>query len=395
MASTTYTPIINSMLITNKPYSHVAYYDGSSHHNDIISSVLQATDVNTYGVVNYGYTQKIIDSNISAHLIGASFYNAHDLNLTHNHIGGSYIPLYLNVPSSPNCVSNVIEDNNTFSDKTINYYTSNQTISDQTQSTPFSEIILCNANNTSISNIPLQTLILTHTNDTDIHNITSPSLGTSILLNDSNNNVFSQLQLINNQYGSYVFNISSSIQNTLQENTLTTNHNGTAIFLLNSNNNIIQKNKLYTSEPSIPTTYPLIYLQNSKYNTFCLNTFGDINYYYVVDDSSLNDYNCYIDSNYQGNIWYNIDDLNIYGSTPSSILHYFIGTEGSQHPYNQINSQNKVFGVGITDWAPLIKDTDEDDVPDILDNCPFIYNPQQWDTDHDDEGDMCDVPMCE
>ena len=398
MSSTTYTSIINSILITNKPYSHVAYYDSSSHDNNIISSVLQAYDENTYGVVSYGYKQKILDSNISADLIGVYFYNAHDLNITHNHIDGSHIPLYLNVPSSFDCSSNHIEDNNTFSGDTINYYTSSQTISDQTQSTPFSEIILCNANNTHISNLSLETLILTHTNNTDINNIFSPnSLGTSVILNDCNNNTFSKLQLRRNnqsQYGSSILNISSSAQNIFQENILTTTSNGSAIYLDNSNHNVFKNNQLYTSEPFTPTTYPLIHVQNnSKYNKFCLNTFGDINYYYVVDNSTMNDYNCSLDSKYQGNIWYNVDDLNIFGSTPSSIPHYFIGSEGSDHPYNKTHSQEKVYGV--TDWAPLIKDTDGDDIPDILDNCPFSYNPQQWDLDHDGIGDMCDIPMCE
>ncbi|HOD89960.1 MAG TPA: hypothetical protein PKK56_02690 [archaeon] len=31
---------------------------------------------------------------------------------------------------------------------------------------------------------------------------------------------------------------------------------------------------------------------------------------------------------------------------------------------------------------------------DVSDNCPFIYNPLQWDSDNDGDGDMCDVPMC-
>jgi len=36
-------------------------------------------------------------------------------------------------------------------------------------------------------------------------------------------------------------------------------------------------------------------------------------------------------------------------------------------------------------------DTDGDGVPDIEDNCPGTYNPDQHDHDHDGRGDACDV----
>jgi alpha-tubulin suppressor-like RCC1 family protein len=35
-------------------------------------------------------------------------------------------------------------------------------------------------------------------------------------------------------------------------------------------------------------------------------------------------------------------------------------------------------------------DTDSDGIPDIIDNCPSVYNPDQTDTDGDDIGDACD-----
>ncbi len=38
----------------------------------------------------------------------------------------------------------------------------------------------------------------------------------------------------------------------------------------------------------------------------------------------------------------------------------------------------------------LSPDTDNDGIPDSLDNCPTVYNPDQTDTDHDGIGDACD-----
>ena len=38
----------------------------------------------------------------------------------------------------------------------------------------------------------------------------------------------------------------------------------------------------------------------------------------------------------------------------------------------------------------VVRDSDEDEVPDELDNCPDVYNPDQTDTDLDGVGDACD-----
>ena len=35
-------------------------------------------------------------------------------------------------------------------------------------------------------------------------------------------------------------------------------------------------------------------------------------------------------------------------------------------------------------------DTDNDAIMDVADNCPFVFNPDQQDTDHDWIGDACD-----
>jgi hypothetical protein len=44
--------------------------------------------------------------------------------------------------------------------------------------------------------------------------------------------------------------------------------------------------------------------------------------------------------------------------------------------------------------VPASPDTDGDGVPDQLDNCPLVFNPDQSDTDHDGTGDACDRATC-
>lgn len=47
--------------------------------------------------------------------------------------------------------------------------------------------------------------------------------------------------------------------------------------------------------------------------------------------------------------------------------------------------------LGSTQLAAAIPDTDADAVPDILDNCPTVPNPDQLDTDGDGAGDECEI----
>jgi hypothetical protein len=46
--------------------------------------------------------------------------------------------------------------------------------------------------------------------------------------------------------------------------------------------------------------------------------------------------------------------------------------------------------VCFTDESLVLVDSDGDGIPDIYDNCPFIYNPDQLDSDMDGVGDACD-----
>ena len=49
-----------------------------------------------------------------------------------------------------------------------------------------------------------------------------------------------------------------------------------------------------------------------------------------------------------------------------------------------------VDGDGIVDCDPMAVDTDGDEVPDLVDNCPEVMNPSQFNSDGDADGDACD-----
>jgi hypothetical protein len=47
---------------------------------------------------------------------------------------------------------------------------------------------------------------------------------------------------------------------------------------------------------------------------------------------------------------------------------------------------------GIPIWVAGDPDQDKDGIPDYIDNCPLISNPDQADADGDGIGDVCDTP---
>ncbi len=49
-------------------------------------------------------------------------------------------------------------------------------------------------------------------------------------------------------------------------------------------------------------------------------------------------------------------------------------------------------GTDPLDPASFPADSDNDGITDVLDNCPYVSNPDQWDSDGDGKGDACDIP---
>ena len=65
---------------------------------------------------------------------------------------------------------------------------------------------------------------------------------------------------------------------------------------------------------------------------------------------------------------------------------------GNINYYTNINSQNFMDEATFqAEWVSVNVDTDNDSIEDVEDNCPFIANTDQLDSDTDDIGDVCDL----
>lgn len=102
-------------------------------------------------------------------------------------------------------------------------------------------------------------------------------------------------------------------------------------------------------------------------NTIFSNNFTQTSGYYVYDADGGN----YLNST-EGNIYYNSDTFNpvIWGSNPSSIPNYYIGTYGAV-PYNDTTSNGKV-NVNLVDYLPLTRLT----TPYPSDF--YVFEPDYW-----------------
>lgn len=103
----------------------------------------------------------------------------------------------------------------------------------------------------------------------------------------------------------------------------------------------------------------------------------------------------YVDSSVQFGFYIDSNDGTFFTET-------VLNPDGFDHAYVFANTKGPGYIVAFEDlWnggdrdytdrlMEVVRDSDQDDVPDELDNCPYVYNPDQADTDSDGHGDVCD-----
>jgi hypothetical protein len=363
----------------------VEFYNSSI--NQVKDLNIQVTGNQSYGVYVNGNTTNIADSTISSKYVGIALSNSNSAVISDSNIfvtddegagiyvlGEAYdnniIRLYISANADAVRFDNQAHDNNILDSNIIT-----------TQNNRSAVLINGSANNL------IKSSNLIASGDTS-YAISFLNNGNTNYIQDSN------LFALGNNNGCVVY-IGDSSNNVFENSFFTSPQtDSTLIQILNSNTNIFEKNIFDAN--NLPEGGYMIYLNSSSsQNSFCLNTFLDSNAYFVFDQGN-NDYNTLCESKNQGNIWANISDLNIIGTDDSTIPGYLIGNDGTDYPYQYGDPNFKVYGT-VVDYAPLVLsflDTDGDGFMDVSDNCPNIYNPLQWDSDNDGDGDMCDVPMC-
>ena len=158
----------------------------------------------------------------------------------------SQFDLYIYASSDLYC-SNTIENTTGSGDRPIVYYNSSANLSDET----FSELILCNADNSNINNVTIEG--------------SSNKKNNGVLLIRTDLSTLANMTSSNNYYGIY---LRSSSNNNLSNNT--TNSNSYGIWLNNSNDNTLTDNTANSNTRGIYVGYSsdnAIYINNFTDNT--------------------------------------------------------------------------------------------------------------------------------
>jgi hypothetical protein len=129
-----------------------------------------------------------------------------------------------------------------------------------------------------------------------------------------------------------------------------------------------------------------------RFNATCFVTVNDNNWHYVAAVIKSNLLSLFVDGVFQsslignGNLNMSNEAFLTIGRHPLSPI-FFSGVIDDVRIYTRALSATEVQALSI--------DTDNDGIPDTLDNCPNVCNPQQLDADGDGIGDVCDTePGC-
>ena len=306
------------------------YLYGSSSNNSIINSTGTATGSTGYGIELNGSINTTISGSTATAI-------------------GKY-GLYLYANSNNNTIANSTASSNTYRAIDLEN-SSNNTITNCTATT-----------NTSYG-IYLES---SSANNTIANSSATATSGTGIGISSSSGNIISNsTSASNSSYGIY---ITSGTSNTIANSTLSSNTSYSTYIISSSNANTFYNNT-FVSGNKTGTLLNIDGTSNS--NTFYWNNFTNTSGYYASDSAGTNYYYASVGGHNEGNLWYNVlnSSVNITGTNLSSgFPAYYIGSRGSDYPYNTAHSQGKLSGT-ISDSAPLIPSACQ-----VLDTPNLVYN---------------------
>jgi len=249
--------IENNTIINSSTYG--IYFQQQSYNNTITRNYIQNSG--SHGIYSWITTNNNYTFSFN-NITGSTGYGVNldisDLDFYNNSISGSSnLDLYFNSMPITEC-SNTIANNTGSNGKDILYHNSAFNLANRNN---ISQIILCNASNSNITNV---------------------TSGTSFLFSSTGLNVTGS-NISNSYFGFYLYNINSSI---LNNNTMN-NNNQSGLYLAGFNNSILNNNA--TSNGNYGFDLHKSYYNNTiTGNEMRENTVRDLNLAYVTSTSTCN-----------------------------------------------------------------------------------------------------------
>jgi PGF-pre-PGF domain-containing protein len=367
-----YNTLINNTARTNSQYGIQLSYSSSNNltNNDansnnyhgiyILSSSSNnvannnASNNNQYGINLYSSSNNIlINNNASSNSnYGIYLYSSSSNNLTNNTAKeNNFYDIYIDASSDSYC-NNVIVNTTGSGERQIKYFNTSVNLHNEI----LSELFLCNADNSSITNVTIDgspskknnVFYLLRSDNSSFMNINSSNNYYGIYVSSSSNNTYTDTMLSSNYYGMY---LSSSSNNTLTN--ITANFNGYGIYFISASNNTLANNSVSSN-----TNYG-IYLVSAGNNTIYNNYFNNNNNF-GFSGTAYNQWNTtrtpgmniVRGSNLGGNYW----------ARPSGTGFSQICNDGD---YNWICDSNYTLNSNNIDYLPLYSDTMPPNAPAI------------------------------
>ncbi|MEM3405937.1 MAG: NosD domain-containing protein [Candidatus Pacearchaeota archaeon] len=368
LVRTDYSNLTN--IFVNNSYYGIYLY--SSSNNTIINSIFNS---NSYGIYLYSSSNnQIINSTANLNSRGIYLYSSSNNTVVNNIIKeNNNFDIYIYASKNEDC-NNILENNIGSMDRTIKYFNNSINLSNEV----LSELILCNADYSVITNITIEAsqikknngLIAFLTDNSNFININSSNNWYGIYLSGSNNTIMNNIANSNSDIGillggsnntimnniansnSYGIRISGS-NNTIMNNIANNNSGGFGFDLPSLSNSILVNNTANSNNNGI-------YLDSSSNNQI-INSTANLNFRGISLSSSSNNNTLHsntITKNTQYGIYLSSPD-----STPNTIYNnffnntnnfYFIGTPRANNWNTTKTSGTNIIGgnyLGGNFWA--------------------------------------------